>query len=97
MNDGNFPDVWSDGVIIPLHKKEDKLDTNNYRGIIISSCLGKLFLRILTKRINHFMDQENKWSNKQCGFKQDHRTEDNLFILNNLVEKYVKTQKRMFT
>ena len=94
IDNGTFPEIWSDGLIVPMHKKEDRLDTNNYRGIIISSCLGKLFLRILTKRINDFMDREGKWSNKQCGFKKDHRTEDNLFILNNLVEKYVKSQKK---
>ena len=46
---GTFPKIWSDGIIVPLHKKDDKLDTNNYRGIVISSCLGKLLLRILTK------------------------------------------------
>ena len=32
---GSFPKIWSDGIIVPLHKKDDKLDTNNYRGIII--------------------------------------------------------------
>ena len=91
---GSFPKIWSDGLIIPLHKKDDKLDPNNYRGIVISSCLGKLFLKILTKRINKYMDISGKWSPYQCGFKQDHRTEDNLFLLNTVYEKYVKRQKK---
>ena len=94
INKGEFPSLWSDGLIVPLHKKDDRLDTNNYRGIIISSCLGKLFLRIITKRINDFMDQHHKWSSRQCGFKKDHRTEDNLFILNTIFEKYVKVEKK---
>ena len=91
---GSFPKIWSDGLIIPLHKKDDKLDPNNYRGIVISSCLGKLFLKILTKRINKYMETTGKWSTYQCGFKQDHRTEDNLFLLNTIYEKYVKRQKK---
>ena len=91
---GTFPKIWSDGIIVPLHKKDDKLDTNNYRGIVISSCLGKLLLRILTKRIDEYMTESGLWSINQCGFKKDHRTEDNLFLIRSLFEKYVKNGKK---
>ena len=91
---GQFPKAWSDGIIVPLHKKDDKLDTNNYRGIVISSCLGKLFLRIITKRIDEYMTSSGLWSMNQCGFKKDHRTEDNLFLIRSLFEKYVKIGKK---
>ena len=91
---GSFPKIWSDGIIVPLHKKDDKLDTNNYRGIIISSCLGKLLLRIITKRIDGYMTTSGLWSINQCGFKSDHRTEDSLFLIRSLFEKYVKNMKK---
>ena len=87
---GHFPNIWADGTIIPLHKKDDKMNTNNYRGIILSSCVSKVLLRILTKRIDSYMSQSGKWSPHQCGFKKDHRTEDNLFVLNTIHNKYVK-------
>ena len=61
---------------------------------MISSCVGKLFLRILTKRIDDFMEGSGKWSKNQCGFKNDHRTEDNLFLLKTIFEKYVKKEKK---
>ena len=89
-----FPGIWGDGIVVPLHKKDDKMDVNNYRGIIISSILGKLFLRIINKRIEKFMSEENKWAQNQCGFKKDHRTEDNLFFLRTIHEKYVKREKK---
>ena len=89
-----FPKTWGDGIVVPLHKKDDKMDVNNYRGIIISSSLGKFFLRIINKRIENFMTEQNKWSPNQCGFKKDHRTEDNLFLLRNIHEKYVKRGKK---
>ena len=40
---GIFPSVWSKAYLKPLFKKGDKTDPANYRGIAISSCLGKFF------------------------------------------------------
>ena len=91
---GQFPKSWADVILIPLHKKNDRSDVNNYRGIVISSCVSKVLLRILTKRIDSFMSQSGKWSIYQCGFKNDHRTEDNLFVLNTIYNKYVKDMKK---
>ena len=85
LNTGCFPHIWSDGLIIPLHKKNDKSCVDDYRGLILSSCVGKLFTKILTKRIDTFMRINGLWIFNQCGFKADHRTEDNLFILNTLM------------
>ena len=72
----SFPEIWRDGFIVPIHTTNDILDVNNYRGIIISSCIGKLLLKILTKRIDMSMRSTYKWSVNQCGFKPDHRTEE---------------------
>ena len=94
FQNGVFPKMWAEGIIIPLHKKNNRLDINNYRGIIISSCVSKVLLRILTKRIDKFMSQSGKWSIYQCGFKKDHRTDDNLFVLNTIYNKYVKDMNK---
>lgn len=40
---GIFPDNWCQGLITPIFKSGEKKDPNNYRGICVSSCLGKLF------------------------------------------------------
>ena len=94
FQNGIFPASWTGGVIIPLHKKGDRADVDNYRGIIISSCLSKVLLRILTKRIDDFMSMSGKWSIYQCGFKKDHRTEDNLFVLKTIYNDYVKDKNK---
>ena len=86
---GVYPDAWCDGFIVPIHKKNNITDVNNYRGIIISCCIGKLFLRTITRRIEDFMISSHKWGFNQCSFKPDHRTEDSLFILNTIFESYV--------
>ena len=84
-----FPGTWNVGLITPLHKKGDKLNADNYRGIIISSCVGKIYLKIMTSRIEKYMSTNNLWCIHQCGFKKDHRTEDNLFVLNTIYESHV--------
>ena len=91
---GHFPDMWGESLIIPLHKNGDKFDVTNYRGIMISSCVGKIFLRILTDRIDRHMREMGKWCINQCGFKKDHRTEDNLFILQTVYNSYVENQNQ---
>ena len=88
LKEGGVPNDWSDGLIIPIHKKGDRLIANNYRGIIISSCMGKIFIKMLTRRIDQHMRARELWKMNQCGYKPDHRTEDNLFILKALHEKY---------
>ena len=44
---GSFPNVWNENLIVPLHKKGPKWDPNNYRGLSVSSNLGKLFNKII--------------------------------------------------
>ena len=93
LNSQVFPEPWNEGLIIPIHKKGDKLNIDNYRGIIISSCIGKLFLKVMTSRIESHMDRLHRWCDNQCGCKKDHRTEDNLYILNSVYESHVSRGK----
>ena len=85
----SFPTLWNEGLIMPIFKKGDRSNTDNYRGIVISSCVGKLYLKVLTKRIDDYMVASGIWSQDQCGFKKDHRTEDMLLVLNSIYESYV--------
>ena len=41
LKSNHIPKGWSQGLITPVHKKGDKLKPDNYRGICITSCLGK--------------------------------------------------------
>ena len=57
---GTFPTEWKIGVIKPIYKKKgDKKWPANYRGITLTSCLGKLFTSILQNRLNKFIEQHN--------------------------------------
>ena len=91
---GEYPNIWRDGFIIPIHKKNDIMNANNYSGIIISSCVAKLFLRIVTRRIEEFMKTSGRWSVNQFGFRSDHRTEDSSLIINTMCYFYVIHQNK---
>ena len=43
-----FPDIWSTGLIKPMHKKGDRKSPNNYRGITL---LSKIFTAVIRDRL----------------------------------------------
>ena len=53
---GTFPKIWNESYISLIHKKGDKLNPNNYRGISITSNLGKLFNKIIHNRLFQFIE-----------------------------------------
>lgn len=46
LNSGVYPTLWSFGLIVPIHKKDDPCKAENYRGITLLSSLSKLFIII---------------------------------------------------
>ncbi len=71
---GKFPEAWNRGLITPIFKSGDKSDPNNYRGICVSSSLGKLFCSIINTRLVHFLTDHNVLSKSQIGFLPNYRT-----------------------
>ena len=48
LDSGFIPEIWCQGIIMPIYKKKgDPHDPNNYRGISLLSCMGKLFMHVL--------------------------------------------------
>ena len=52
----HFPQAWSVGSVVPLFKKGNINDADNYRGITLVSCFGKLFTSVLNNRLVTFED-----------------------------------------
>ena len=86
---GCFPTIWCKGMITPIFKSGKKKDPNNYRGICVSSCLGKLFCKILNARTLNYTTENNIIHPSQIGFLTGNRTADHIFTLRTLYEKYV--------
>ena len=91
---GHIPS-WAVSLLVPIYKKGDQSDPSNYRGISLISCIAKLFLCILNKRLLSYCIQNNILAPNQLGFLPGNRTSDAHIILYNLINKYCH-QKKMF-
>ena len=63
-----FPDLLKIGVVIPIHKEGPKNEAGNYRPISLLPVVGKLFEKLLHKRILDFLIKHKVLSGRQLGF-----------------------------
>ena len=77
LKDGSYPQLWNYSNIHPI-PKPNKIHSNpsNYRPIAVSSCLGKVFEKLLAKRLQQFCCERHIFNNKQCGFQINRCTDD---------------------
>ena len=81
------PEAWKFSTIQCLFKnKGSKQDAAMYRGLSISSILGKLAPKIILSRIEE--SYETLISDNQYGFRKGRSTTDAIFVLKNILEKY---------
>ena len=91
-----FPEKWSIGSIIPIFKSGDKNISNNYRGITLLSCLGKLFTKVMNKRLNSWAEKHVKLNEAQYGFRRGRGTVDCLFILHGIIEMMLARGRQLY-
>ena len=71
---GLVPDSMKIAKVIPLFKKGDKEDTNNYRPISLLSTISKILEKLIYNRIVKFFQLHKIFSNLQFGFRKKHST-----------------------
>jgi hypothetical protein len=95
LNEG-FPEALSTGVVHALFKGGNASEFDNYRGITVGPVLAKLFAVILDARLSDFAEGRGLRANGQAGFRKDHRTTDQLFILRTVVEQSKAKKKPLY-
>ncbi len=97
LNSGKIPESWSRGVILPLYKKKgSKANVDNYRGITIMSCLGKLFTSIVNVRLTKFTESIELIGAQQAGFRKGYSTMDHVFTFKCLLDLYLSKKKKLY-
>lgn len=94
LRSGVYPDEWAQGYISPLFKSGNPFVKDNYRGITITSCLGKLFNSIINSRLEKFLSENRKIPEAQIAYKANSRTSDHVFLLKTLVDKRLKLERK---
>jgi len=46
-----FPQMWKISIIIPLHKKKDTMNSDNYRGVSLLPHCEKVMASVILQRI----------------------------------------------
>ena len=81
-----WPDRWSQGIIIPLHKQDSPTNPGNYRPITLLSIMQKLFGYIMNQRLMKWSEAHSKLSDAQGGFRWDRSTVDQILILREILQ-----------
>eukprot|EP00745_Piridium_sociabile_P004303 TRINITY_DN1254_c0_g1_i4.p1 TRINITY_DN1254_c0_g1~~TRINITY_DN1254_c0_g1_i4.p1 ORF type:complete len:981 (+),score=112.61 TRINITY_DN1254_c0_g1_i4:2532-5474(+) len=96
FDEGIFPLDWAKSIIIPLHKKGDINNPDNYRGVALTSVLGKVYTNILKRRLTKWAEREEKIIEEQAGFRSGYSTIDHIFTLYSLVQKYLLRNTKLY-
>ena len=68
LSSGKVPSSWKKANVIPIHKKDDKSKTNNYRPISLLSVVSKILERVVFKHVYNFLHNNQLLTKFQSGF-----------------------------
>ena len=80
-----MPEKWKESIIVPIYKKGDKTDCNNYTGISLLPTTYKILSNILLSSLIPYM--EEVIGDHQCGFRCNRSTTDHIFCVRQILEK----------
>lgn len=76
-----FPLPWTKNTLVPIFKGGKKEEAGNYRTIMVSNLMAKVFGKILEKKISGWAETNNARAPSQAGFRPKHSTIDHLITL----------------
>jgi hypothetical protein len=84
-NKEELPQQWKESVILPICKKGDNTDCNNYPGISLLSSAYKILSNILLARLTPYVNEIIR--DHLCGFRHNRSTMDQIFYIRQILEK----------
>ena len=84
---GVFPSVLKTAKVVPVFKKDSKLDYSNYRPISLLSNIEKILEKLMYKRLYTFLNNNNIIYNLQFGFRQQYSTSHALINITENIRK----------
>lgn len=94
---GVVPESFGESIISPIHKKGSLDDPGNFRGISLINTLCKIFMGIMSKRLQNWCDTYNVIDESQSGFRMHYSTIENIFCLQAVSQKYLSKPKILWS
>ena len=77
---------WKDAIIMVLHKKKDRTECSNYRGISLVAYAGKILLKIIARHLSEYCGRVGILPEEQSGLRPNRSTADVMFVIRRLQE-----------
>ena len=87
LESGVFPKKIKITKVIPIFKKDDDQDCNNYRPISLLPNISKLFEKLIKTRLTKFLADNKCLFSRQFGFRNKHSTTHALIDLTETIRK----------
>ena len=89
----DVPLGWCSSVIIPLFKKGDDTNADNYRGMSLLSIVSKVFTAILNQLLYMWAEEEQSIIKEQAGFRWGYSTVDHIFTLISMAKRKLNIKR----
>jgi hypothetical protein len=97
LQSNTFPNALKLARVIPIFKKGDKTNMNNYRPIALLPALSKVLEKVINKQINKKLDDLHLIDDNQYGFRSGHSTEDAVVKFIDYIERAKKEHKHVIS
>ena len=84
---GMFPTILKTTEVIPIHKKDSRLEMSNYRPISLLSNTDKVFEKLMHSRLIGFLEERQILYYKQFCFQKDFSTSHAILNLLEIIQK----------
>jgi hypothetical protein len=97
-NNSLSPPIWAKALVHLTYngRSADPLDARSYRPISLTSCVSKVFERLLLNRVQDKLDDTETLPEEQAGFRPGRSTRDQTYILRKALDSRKAASKRTF-
>jgi len=85
INGEKVPEEWKVAIIMSIHKKGDKRECENYRGISVTNTFSRIYGRIFAKLVE--LEHKNMEMEERARFRAGRSCIDNIFCITQMIEK----------
>ena len=88
INTGKFPERFKTSKTVPIFKKGDQMDTDNYRGVSLIDNFSKVFEKILAFKLYDYLEKRKFFDKNQFGFRPKMSTNQAILkVLNHITKQ----------